>query len=215
MAPTISPQPTGDLRSPAQPAAFRSPATAPPWEVAAADFAAWRDGEPAGLDRLVRNLTPVLWHLARSYGLDRDSAEDVVQTTWLALVRGADNVRDPQAVWRWTTVTARREAWRLARSRQRESSAPEETLDSAGPATPGPENAVVAGTGNAVLWRQIARLTERCRHLLRVIAFDDRPDYTSLSAELGMPVGSIGPTRGRCLDKLRGLLADDPEWSES
>jgi hypothetical protein len=47
-----------------------------------------------------------------------------------------------------------------------------------------------------------------------VIAFDDRPDYASLSTELGIAVGSIGPTRGRCLDKLRGLLAADPEWSD-
>ncbi|GAA2514460.1 sigma-70 family RNA polymerase sigma factor [Pilimelia columellifera] len=186
---------------------------APPWEAAARDFAAWRAGDQAALDRLVRAVTPVLWHLARSYGVDRDTADDVVQTTWLSLVRGADSVRDPQAVWRWVTVTARREAWRAARARQREASAPDEVLDVAGPPAPSPEPAVLATVEARALWRQVTRLDDRCRRLLRVIAFDDRPDYSSLSAELGMPVGSIGPTRGRCLDKLRAQLADDPEWS--
>jgi RNA polymerase sigma factor (sigma-70 family) len=186
----------------------------PLWDVAARDFAAWRAGDPAGLERLVRVLTPVLWHLSRSYGLDRETAEDVVQTTWLTLVRRADSLRDPQAVWRWATVTTRREAWRVSRAHQRESATDTGVLDAAAPAVPGPEGQVLAERSARALWRQVARLTERCRHLLRVVAFDDRPDYASLSAELGMPTGSIGPTRSRCLEKLRGLLSDDPEWSE-
>ena len=186
----------------------------PLWDAAARNFAAWRAGDPAALEGLVRALTPVLWHLARSYGLDRETAEDVVQTTWLALVRRADTLRDPQAVWRWATVTTRREAWRMSRAGQRESVAEPETLDAAAPAVPGPEGVVLSGAIARALWRQVARLTERCRRLLRVIAFDERPDYAALSAELGMPVGSIGPTRGRCLEKLRGLLAEDAEWSD-
>ena len=60
--------------------------------------------------------------------------------------------------------------------------------------------------------RHIAALPERCRALLRVIAFADRPDYAELSKALGMPQGSIGPTRGRCLAKLRLALAADPAW---
>jgi RNA polymerase sigma factor (sigma-70 family) len=184
----------------------------PLWDAAARHFAAWRAGDPDGLDRLVRILTPVLWQLARSYGLDRETAEDVVQTTWLALVRRAESLRDPQAVWRWATVTTRREAWRHSRAGQRETTVEAEVLDHAAPAVAGPEGVVLADRRARALWRQVARLTERCRRLLRVIAFDERPDYAALSAELGMPVGSIGPTRGRCLEKLRGLLAEDREW---
>jgi RNA polymerase sigma factor (sigma-70 family) len=194
-------------------AGTRSPGGETPlWDTAARDFAAWRAGDASALEHLVRLLTPVLWHLARSYGLDREAAEDVVQTTWLALVRRADTLRDPQAVWRWATVTARREAWRISRAGNRETAAETGTLESAAPPVPGPEGVVLADSCARALWRQVARLTERCRRLLRVIAFDERPDYAALSAELGMPVGSIGPTRGRCLEKLRGLLADDPEW---
>jgi RNA polymerase sigma factor (sigma-70 family) len=188
--------------------------SAQPWDAVAHDFAAWQAGDAAALDRIVTVLTPVLWQLARSYGLDRETAEDVVQTTWLALVRRGGAVRDPRAVWRWTTVTTRREAWRASRAGYREAAVEVEALDAVAPAVAGPECAVLADRRDRVLWRQVGRLTERCRRLLRVIAFDDRPDYTALSAELGMPLGSIGPTRGRCLDKLRILLADDRDWAD-
>lgn len=186
----------------------RSPAC----DAAAEHFTAWRDGDPAALERLVRLLTPVMWHQARAYGLGKEAAEDVVQASWLALVRQADSVRDPQAVWRWVTVTSRREAWRVARQQTREDTAPPETLDAAAAPVPGPEGAVLAEAAARSLWHHVARLPERCQRLLRIIAFEERPDYASLSAQLGMAVGSIGPTRGRCLDKLRGLLAGDPEW---
>ena len=58
-------------------------------------------------------------------------------------------------------------------------------------------------------------MSERCQALLRIIAFVDRPDYVAVSQALGMPVGSIGPTRGRCLAKLRAALSGDPTWSAS
>ncbi len=78
-----------------------------------------------------------------------------------------------------------------------------------------PERVALATAAQRVLWRNVAKLSERCRQLLRVIAFAERPDYATLSSALGMPVGSIGPTRGRCLAKLRMLLASDPEWGAS
>ena len=65
----------------------------------------------------------------------------------------------------------------------------------------------------AALWAAIGQLSRRCQELLRIIAFVPRPDYAAVAAALGMPVGSIGPTRGRCLAKLRALLAGDPEGS--
>jgi RNA polymerase sigma factor (sigma-70 family) len=183
------------------------------FDAAAQAFLAWRAGDSTGLDRLVRLLTPVLWQLARAYGLDQQAAEDAVQTTWLALVRNAESVRDPQAVWRWITTTARREAWRAADGQRREYAVEPESLEDASQPVPAPEAQVLADDAARILWRQVARLPERCRRLLRVIAFEDRPDYGSLSTQLAIPVGSIGPTRGRCLDKLRRLLADDAQWS--
>jgi DNA-directed RNA polymerase specialized sigma24 family protein len=75
-----------------------------------------------------------------------------------------------------------------------------------------PDERVLQAEGNERLWEHITRLPERCQALLRVIAFADRPDYAEVAAALGMPVGSIGPTRGRCLAKLRAQLANDPAW---
>jgi RNA polymerase sigma factor (sigma-70 family) len=179
---------------------------------AAADFAAWRAGEAAALDRLVRALTPMLWHTVRAYRLDAASAQDVVQTTWLAFVRAADRIEQPQAVVRWLAVTARREAWRTARSSGRVHLVDDEVLDVRTPAGESPETAVVRNHRDEALWATVSRLPERCRRLLRVVAFSERPDYGLLSQELGMPVGSIGPTRGRCLDKLRALLGAAQDW---
>ena len=74
------------------------------------------------------------------------------------------------------------------------------------------EDAVIRSDTDHRLWQHIEALPERCRTLLRVIAFADRPDYAELAKALGMPQGSIGPTRGRCLAKLRVALANDPTW---
>lgn len=179
---------------------------------AAADFTAWRAGEAAALDRLVRALTPMLWHTVRAYRLDAASAEDVVQTTWLAFVRAADRVQEPQAIVRWLCVTARREAWRAARSAGRVDPVEDEVIDVRTPAGESTETTVVRNHRDEALWATVGRLPERCRRLLRVVAFSERPDYGLLSQELGMPVGSIGPTRGRCLAKLRALLGAAPDW---
>ncbi len=70
-------------------------------------------------------------------------------------------------------------------------------------------------TSGAALWPAIGQLSARCQELLRIVAFAPRPDYAAVAAALGMPVGSIGPTRGRCLAKLRALLASDPDGSHA
>jgi RNA polymerase sigma factor (sigma-70 family) len=182
------------------------------WDAAALEFTRWRAGEPAALERLVRLVTPTLWHVARAYQLDQAAAEDVVQTTWLALARRADSVRDPLALLGWLSVTTRREAWRVAKESSRVCSTESGSLVNVSP-MPAADAEVLADADARRLWRQVARLPERCRRLLRIIAFDDRPHYSTVSAELGMPLGSIGPTRRRCLDRLRQFLAEDG-WGE-
>lgn len=176
------------------------------WTRTALLFRQWRSGDVAALDDLVRETTPRLWQLARSYRLEPHVAEDVVQNTWLALVRHADSINDPQAVSAWLGVTTRREAWRVARQTR---DIPTETESFDRPADVDIEVSVLADADARVLWRAVAALSERCQRLLRVIAFEDRPNYRELADQLSMPVGSIGPTRGRCLAKLRTLLGDD------
>ena len=173
------------------------------WETSASHFERWRGGEPRALDDLVRLLSPMLWHVVRASGLDPATAEDVVQTTWLTLVRSGDSIAESRAVGGWLCTTARREAWRVARQSTRQQPVEDEAIARRLPDSPAAEGQVVLDDENARLWDCLGRLPERCQKLLRIVAAESRPDYTVISQQLGMPVGSIGPTRGRCLDKLR------------
>ncbi len=176
------------------------------WETAASLFGQWRDGDPGALDALVRLLSPMLWQVVRASGLDRATAEDVVQTAWLTLVRSGESIAEPRAVAGWLFTTARREAWRVAKQSARQQPVEDETIAWRLPDEPAPEGQVVLDDDNARLWACLGRLPERCQRLLRIVAAESRPDYTAIAEQLGMPVGSIGPTRGRCLDKLRHEL---------
>lgn len=180
------------------------------WERAADLFEAWREGDSRAMDELVRLMTPVLWHVVRAYGLERTLAEDVVQTTWLQLVRSHDSISDSRAMSAWLTTTARREAWKVAKAHGKVDTTDTEYLDPLLPEQVSAEERATVDDENRRLWMAVRRLTERCQKLLRVIAFDDRPDYGRLATELSMPIGSIGPTRNRCLAKLRALLDAPP-----
>lgn len=179
----------------------------------AAALTAYRAGDRSAADILVRKATPLLWHVARAAGADTASAEDAVQNTLLALVRHADSITSPQAVLRWLVVTVQREAHRTWRQVDRATVVPDAGDGVAAPRSAEPESVSLERERRDVLWTAIGRLSERCQQLLRVIAFADRPDYSVISRSLGMPVGSIGPTRGRCLAKLRALLATEPGWA--
>lgn len=174
---------------------------------------AYRAGDRNAADDLVRKATPLLWHIARATGADAASAEDAVQNTLLALFRHADRIDSPQAVLRWLAVTVQREAHRAWRQGERTIVQPDTGDDVPAPHTAEPECVNIERERRDVLWAAIGQLSDRCRQLLRVIAFADRPDYSTLAQSLGMPVGSIGPTRGRCLAKLRTLLVADPRWA--
>jgi RNA polymerase sigma factor (sigma-70 family) len=176
-------------------------------------FDAYRGGDEAKMADLVRVLTPILWHTARACRLDSATAEDVVQSVWLTLVRKADSIAEPRAVLQWMVVSTKRESWRVAREQSKVRPEDLELTDHGDQErTESVEETVVRTDEDIRLWRHIETLPERCRTLLRVIAFAERPDYAALATALGMPQGSIGPTRGRCLAKLRIALAQDPTW---
>jgi RNA polymerase sigma factor (sigma-70 family) len=177
-------------------------------------FALYRAGEEARMGELVKILTPILWHTARSARLDSAAAEDVLQTVWLTLIRKSDTISEPLAVLQWLVVTTKREAWRVARTQTRVRPEDLETTNPLLSSDDGEsvEDAVLRLSRDHRLWQHVEGLPERCRALLRVIAFADRPDYAELAKALEMPQGSIGPTRGRCLAKLRLALAADPSW---
>jgi RNA polymerase sigma factor (sigma-70 family) len=177
-----------------------------PWSAAAAAFSRWRGGDSDGLEELVRLLSPVLWQVVRATGLDRDRAEDVIQTTWIALVDHADSITSPQGIAAWLCTSARREAWRAGRQATRERPVDDQVLAHGLPDGESPEKQVILDDEAALVRQCLEKLPERCQKLLRIVAAGPRPNYTDVATTLGMPVGSIGPTRGRCLDKLRHEL---------
>jgi RNA polymerase sigma factor (sigma-70 family) len=181
---------------------------------AAAAFEEYRSGRSEAMDGLVDSTTSLLWHTARAQGLTQQQAEDAVQTTWLLLVQHASSITEPRGVLKWLLTTVRRESWAAARRARREDA--RDDLTDIAPELPAeeldPEGMVVRGQDQHVLWRHFKTLPDRCQRLLRVVALAERPDYAQVAEALAMPVGSIGPTRGRCLAKLRAALTADPAW---
>lgn len=187
-------------------------------DAASAAFGRYVQGDPSGMDDLVRTMTPLLWRVARACGLDAQAAEDAVQATWLALVRSADTLTEKQAVLAWLLTTCRRESWR-ARARATRTTPMQTPREDASPVggistpPPDPQQSVLATEESQRLWRHVSELSPRCQYLLKVVCSGERPDYAAIGEALGMPVGSIGPTRGRCLAALRQRLLADPGWS--
>lgn len=165
-----------------------------------------RQGSEDALGQMVTELSPLLWQVARAAGLSSGDAEDVLQTTWMRLVAHLGDIHDSAALTSWLVTTTKREAWRVSAEGRRQLPADQESFAELPDQGPGSEEQVITEDQRRVLWAAIGQLSRRCQELLRIIAFAPRPDYSAVAAALGMPVGSIGPTRGRCLAKLRVLL---------
>lgn len=153
-----------------------------------------RSGDDASLRELVHELNPVLWRVARGQGLTAEDAADVVQTTWLELLRRLHDIRTPRAVTAWLITATRREAWhRRERARRHLPDGESALRDVADPGPP-PDHRVLTDERDRILWSHFARLSQRCRDLLGIVAQVPRPDYDVISETFGMPHGSIGPT---------------------
>ncbi|WP_344263955.1 RNA polymerase sigma factor [Actinomadura napierensis] len=171
-----------------------------------------RDGDGAAWTRLVERYSGLLWSIARSHGLDDADAGDVVQTSWLRLVERIGALDDPAATGCWLATTARNECLRLVRRRARE--LPPAALVTHGglglsgvPGTyrgSGPDEVAVVRDRVGRVGAALDALPRRCRTLLRLFA--QAASYAELAAALGIPVGSVGPTRARCLSALRRLV---------
>jgi RNA polymerase sigma factor (sigma-70 family) len=167
-----------------------------------------RRGDQDAWDALTTRFTNLLWSIARGMRLGEVDAADAVQTTWLRLVEQLDAVREPEHLAGWLAITVRRECLNLLRRGRRTLPLGDDDLFAAADdLTPAPDEALLLAERDAALWRGFARLTPRCQLLLRVLMADPPPTYEVVSAALGMRVGSIGPTRQRCLAHLRKLVA--------
>jgi RNA polymerase sigma factor (sigma-70 family) len=165
-----------------------------------------QDGSEEAFGELVAELTSTLWHVARATGLSTPDAEDVVQTTWLSLVSHLKTIHTPAALKSWLVTTTRREAWRVRAAQLRQLPADQDWLMTIPDQDAGSEDRLVMEQEMRELRTAFLTLPARCQELLRIVAFVARPDYDEVAAKLGMARGSIGPTRGRCLEKLRMAL---------
>ena len=166
-------------------------------------------GDSAAWDDLVERFSGLIWAVARGQGLSPTDAAEVSQTTWLRLAEHIGEINDPLRVGGWLATTARREAIRIAQLGARyvlvdpweyvDQTATEDELDVD----------LVTKERDLVVQQALAMLPARCRELLTALVIADPPlSYKQVSEDSEMAIGSVGPTRGRCLEHLRELIAD-------
>ena len=150
---------------------------------------------------LVRRFAALVWSVARENGLATADAADVCQAVWLTLAQNLDRLREPDRLAAWLATTARRESVRVRTCRRREV-----PLTEPGGVCAGPEDTVLAAAAERELWRALAGMPDQCRQLLRLFAHAPELSYAQTARALGIGVGSVGKTRGRCLSALRRRL---------
>ena len=172
-------------------------------------------GDEAAWHGLVTRFSGLVWAVARAHRLAHADAADVYQTTWLRLAEHIGRIEHPERIGAWLATAARRECLQSLRSAAK--AAPTDDLDrlDTTPAVGNPtEEAVIAAETEredaaraAAMWRAFGHLSGRCRELLRILMATPPPSYAEVAAALELPLGSIGPTRARCLQRLREEMA--------
>ncbi|MEU8224114.1 sigma-70 family RNA polymerase sigma factor [Kribbella sp. NPDC048915] len=174
-----------------------------------------RDGEKAAWDELVERYAPLVYSVCRRYRLAPPDIDDVGQSVWLRLVEHLPGLREPAALPGWIATTTQRECFRLIRASSRV-----EAVDP-GQAPDVPEQAiaeeeVLRHERRTILRTAFAQLSRKCQQLLAMLMQDPPAPYDEISRRLQLPIGSIGPSRARCLTRLRRtpalalLTADGP-----
>jgi RNA polymerase sigma factor (sigma-70 family) len=198
----------GHLRRAAEPGTV----TAKPGPEGDASDVAWLVGRAAGGDRwawerLVEKYAQLIWAMTRDFRLVESDAADVVQITWLRLLEHIDRLEQPARVGSWLAATARRECLRSLAARKRMVPVSDDaTLDGVATHQPAVDEHLLADERAEAVRDAVSRLPRRWQRLIELLMSDPPASYAEISDQLGLPVGSIGPTRGRCLARLRVLL---------
>lgn len=165
-------------------------------------------GDQRAWDVLVHEFGGTLTAIARAHGLRSADVEDASQATWLKLIEHIDQIKDPARIGAWLATTARRQCLRVLNSGDRHVFLGDDEPRGDEHESP-PDQAILAADRDVALWHGFTRLRPTDRNLLRLLTDDPTPSYEQISSALGMPVGSIGPTRARALCRLRSELAND------
>lgn len=160
-------------------------------------------GDAASWSAIVAEFSGLVWSVARAHRLDAADAADVSQTVWLRLIEHADRIREPERLAGWLSTTTRNECLRVLRRRGRQVPTDLE-LDTTEDEDVEPlDAALLDSERDRALWRAFRTLSEACQRLLRVLLCDPPLSYQEVSEVMDMPIGSIGATRKRCLERLR------------
>jgi RNA polymerase sigma factor (sigma-70 family) len=163
------------------------------------------DGDELAWKELVDRYAGLVWSVARSYRLSSASTDDVVQTVWLRLAEHCGRIREPDRLASWLATTTRNEALRVIRGNTR--LMPQATVaESAELTSPSVEERITDDATMRAVLRAFAQLSDDDQQLLRLLCTVPPLDYQTIAEMLGRPIGSIGPTRARCLERLKRLL---------
>lgn len=166
---------------------------------------ACRAGDDRAWRRLVDRYVRLVYSIPVNFGLSPADADDVTQATFAILLSSLHAIEDERRIGAWLATVARRQTWRHAERIRRDSPWDDTVMA----ATADEATADRRVEEMAWLHQGLDQLDDRCSRLLLALYFTPEPrPYTEVAAELGLPVGSVGPTRGRCLDKLRAILAE-------
>jgi RNA polymerase sigma factor (sigma-70 family) len=164
-------------------------------------------GDRRAWERLVDQYARLIWSITAEFKLAESDAADIAQTTWLRLLEHIDRIEYPDRVGSWLAATARNECLRNLAARKRVVLArDEEVLSGVVASWPEVDERILADERDQVVRDALSRLPRRWQRLIELLMADPPTSYADISDELGLPVGSIGPTRGRCLAQLRVLL---------
>jgi RNA polymerase sigma factor (sigma-70 family) len=164
-------------------------------------------GDRRAWERLVEQYARLIWSITVEFKLAESDAADVAQTTWLRLLEHIDRIEYPDRVGSWLAATTRNECLRSLAARKRVLLAhDEEVLSGVVSCAPEVDERILADERDQIVRDALSCLPRRWQRLLELLMADPPSSYADISDELGLPVGSIGPTRGRCLAQLRVLL---------
>jgi len=159
-------------------------------------------GEPSAWNALVDRYSRLVYSVIHRHRFSSADAEDLFQTTFILLYRNLDRVKDQARLAAWLVTATQRECWRLGRRRRKLA----EVAQGEEAGEPDPDE-VEAFERQQIVQQSLTELGGRCEELLRAMFMDPQePDYEAISARLNMPIGSIGPTRARCFEKLQTIL---------
>jgi RNA polymerase sigma factor (sigma-70 family) len=164
------------------------------------------EGDRRAWERLHDQYSRIIWSITRNFRLTESDAADVFQVTWLRLLEHIDRLNFPARVGAWLAATARHECLRIAEARQRIVLVHDHGEFGEVAHEPALDERLLAEERADAVREALARLPWRHQRLLNLLMADPPASYAEISDQLGLPVGSIGPTRGRCLERLRVLL---------